>query len=408
MKLTWKSLEAASLTDPAVHGDGYHLRYRRRKNGTYAELRFKAGPGAWKPYPLGKVPTAHELEMAPGWALRALTRTDPFTVEEALEPLRKKARDLLAKLQAGCDPRGPAAGDSLGAIVERFLAATAAAVRPRTQVERVRHLREDWAPLHSRPAGAITKREVANQLEEIARKRSPIAANRARSTLSALFAWAFGKGLVDDNPVLGTGKEPEPNGRDRELSLDELRRIWAAAPGEPDESCDYATIVRLLMLTGQRREEVGGMRWAELDLDAAMWSLPPERTKNGKPHLVPLSDHAVEMLRACERRDREHVFGQAKAGYSGWSRSKGRLDHRLPGMASWCLHDLRHAWATHVDELISAPHVVEAALNHISGTKAGVAGRYNKAAYLAERRAAMHRWADYLLEAPGKVVRLRA
>jgi integrase len=136
-----------------------------------------------------------------------------------------------------------------------------------------------------------------------------------------------------------------------------------------------------------------------LRLERALWSLPGARTKNGRPHVVALSSQPVELLRAVERRPgRDHVFGEGE-GYSGWSRSKRRLDGRckIPG---WTLHDLRQSWATHVNELTGAPHVVEAALNHLSVTKAGVAGIYNRASYLPERTRAMQTWAHHLLRPP--------
>jgi len=168
--------------------------------------------------------------------------------------------------------------------------------------------------------------------------------------------------------------------------------------------------VRLLLLTGQRREEVGGMRSSEIDLDKAMWALPGERTKNGLPHLVPLSRQAVELITAQPRhKGRDFVFGEGEGPFSGWSRSKKRLDRRC-GVEAWTLHDLRRSVSTAMnDELGIAPHVVEAVINHVSGeAKRGVAGTYNRAQYLKERTLALQAWADHLTAAPAdKVVEFR-
>jgi integrase len=155
--------------------------------------------------------------------------------------------------------------------------------------------------------------------------------------------------------------------------------------------------VKLLMLTGQRRAEVGGMLWPELKLDQALWSLSGARTKNGKPHLVPLSHQAVELIRGVKRRPgRDAVFGRGAGPYSGWSRSKRRLDGRCK-VAAWTLHDLRRSFVTNLAEAGVLPHIIETAVNHLSGHRAGVAGIYNRASYLPERERAMQAWANSLL-----------
>jgi integrase len=256
---------------------------------------------------------------------------------------------------------------------------------------------------------AIGRADLARWLAAMAQDKGAITANRARTSMSAAFSWAMREGLVDQNPVVGTNKAAEERPRERVLSLDELRLIWRATEGPGD----YNTIVRLLLLTGQRREEVAGMRWSELDLDRAQWLLPSERTKNRRPHIVPLSAPALELLQVHPQRvGRELVFGEGAGGYSGWSRAKERLDARLARLrqgsagdpdgsqAPWTLHDLRRSFATHAsEELAVAPHVIEAVLNHVSGYKSGVAGVYNRATYLREKTDAMQRWAEFVVKA---------
>ena len=234
-----------------------------------------------------------------------------------------------------------------------------------------------------------------------------------------MYAWAMGAGLVEANPIIGTGKPAEEQSRDRALSASELRELWLAT----EEPGDFNWIVRLLILTGQRREEVGGMLWGELDLDKGVWSLSSERTKNKRAYDVPLSGMALEVLRQVPMRQaRELVFGRGKGSFSGWSMCKHRLDAKMlagrraeaaPPMKPWVLHDLRRSVVTGMNDLGIAPHVVEAVVNHVSGHKGGVAGVYNKSVYAAEKRQALDRWAQHIAEIVAgverpKVVPLRA
>ena len=244
--------------------------------------------------------------------------------------------------------------------------------------------------------------DIAVQLGRIAKDRGPIAANRSRSYLSTLYSWAIAEGLADANPVVGTNKAEEIS-RDRVLGDEELRLVWSMA-GEGD----YGAIIRLLILTGQRREEVAAMRWSEVDFDKNLWRIGAERTKNGLPHEVPLPAEAAKVLKALGGREgRDLVFGSREGPFQGWGNAKIALDGRIlakmkgrdekSGLKPWRLHDLRRTAATRMSELGVLPHVVEAVLNHISGHKAGVAGVYNRASYGAEKRQALDLWAAHVL-----------
>jgi integrase len=204
-------------------------------------------------------------------------------------------------------------------------------------------------------------------------------------------------GLADSNPVVGTIRVGEETSREHVISGHELAAIWKACRDD-----HHGQIIRLLILTAQRRDEVGDMRWSELDLDGALWTIPRERTKNALTHEVPLSTTAVRLLRGISRRDgREFVFGEGAGGFSGWSKAKAQLDARIDGFGAtvrpWRLHDLRRSAATRMADLGVLPHVIEAVLNHVSGHRAGVAGIYNRALYGAEKREAVERWAQHLL-----------
>ena len=252
---------------------------------------------------------------------------------ENLEPAaaRRRAKDVLSKVQLGGDPqtekaeRRAQASVTLGSMIDRYLAERAKKrLKPRSFEEVERHLTKHWSPLAEVPLRSVTRSDVAAQLGRIAKSSGPFASNRARAALSAFFSWAIGEGLVDATPVLGTNKATEEISRDRVLSSEELAAIWNEA-GQGD----YGAIVRLLILTGQRREEVGGMLWSEIDLDKRIWRIEAERTKNGLPHDVPLSAPALELLRGLERRDgRALVFGSRTGPFQGWSNAKSALDSR--------------------------------------------------------------------------------
>ena len=333
------------------------------------------------------------------------------TVETtAAEEARKRAKSILSKVHLGADPQiekaeaRAQASSTLQTVVDRYIAERAASrLKPRSLEEVERHLRKHWSPLAELPVKKVARADVAAQVAKIAKQNGLFAANRARAALSALFSWAIGEGLADANPVIGTNKATEEVSRDRVLSPEELSLVWREAGGS-----DYATIVRLLILTGQRREEVGGILWSEIDLEAAMWRIGAERTKNGLAHDVPLSAPAVAILIALNQREgRELVFGAGDGPFQGWSNAKSALDARVAGrlrkkdersqMSPWRLHDIRRTVATRMADLGVLPHVVEAVLNHVSGHKAGVAGVYNRSSYAAEKRAALDLWASHVM-----------
>src|SRR5262249_40537202 len=245
----------------------------------------------------------------------------------------------------------------------------------------------------------INRATVAARLGKIADEHGPVSADRARAALSSFFTWAIGEGLCDGNPVIGTNKHFDgAKSRDRVLADRELALIGRALPDS-----DYGEIVKLLILTGQRREEIGALQWSEVDLEAPVITLPPARTKNGRPHEVPLSKPAVAILKSRPARaNRNFIFGDGprdgkdqQGGFQGWSKSKAALDKRA-AIGSWRLHDLRRTVATRMAELGVQPHVIEAVINHISGHKAGIAGVYNRSSYAAEKRAALELWGKHV------------
>jgi integrase len=318
---------------------------------------------------------------------------------------RRRAKTALSKVHLGIDPQEQKdearaqANVTLGSVTEQYLMRAERKLKLRSYDEVKRHLRVHWGPLAKVPLGKIGLADVAARLNAIAHDSGPIAANRARAALSALFSWAIGEGLAKSNPVVGSNRACDEIARDRVLSDEELRLIWWHA-GEGD----YSAIIRLLILTGQRREEVGGMAWGEIDLDKALWSIGGERTKNRRAHDVPLSDEAASIIKPLRREGRELVFGSREGPFQGWSNAKAALDARIAAalheqrqeMAPWHMHDIRRTVATRMADLGVLPHVIEAVLNHVSGHKAGAAGVYNRASYAAEKRTALALWAEHL------------
>jgi integrase len=185
--------------------------------------------------------------------------------------------------------------------------------------------------------------------------------------------------------------------RERVLNAEELRLCWNMAEVE---GFPFAPCVQLLMLTGQRRGEVSGMRWSELDLENAIWTIPAKRAKNGSTHIVPLSPLAMQVIRSIPRYpNSDFVFTTTgRTAISGFGRLKDRLDAAFgPDAEDWRIHDLRRTVATNMAMLRIQPQVIEAVLNHKSGIVSGVAAIYNRHAYQDEKREALERWAERLL-----------
>jgi integrase len=332
-----------------------------------------------------------------------------------LSKARATAKDLLAAVRLGRDPfaekietRAKIA-ETFGALLPRYLARQRARLKPRTLQQTERHLQVNARFFHPRAVSTINRRAVAAMLAEIAESSGPVAANRVRASLSAYFNWLLREGLLlDSNPVSYTNRQPERGVRERVLKSDEIWEIWHAL-----EQDQYGDIVKLLALTGARRDEIGALRWSEVDLKRALITLPSQRTKNKRPHEIRLSSAALRILTAQPRRllpdgsPRDHIFGFGTGGFSGWSKAKRELDERILAarktagkadrMQLWRLHDLRRTVSTVMhDEIGIMPHVVEAVLGHVDGHRRGVAGVYNRAAYTSQKAEALAQWADYL------------
>jgi integrase len=311
----------------------------------------------------------------------------PWTPDTA----RNRARELLGTLAGGNDPFAQSlSSEGFGAEIERYLLRKKASLKPRSFEEVERYMRKHCASLHRLKLGEIDRRTIAVLLGQIEQASGPVARNRARSALSDLFSWCITEGLLETNPVQSTAKVDEGASRERVLSQEELRKLWRSL-GEDK----FSDIVRLLLLTGQRRGEISALAWREVDLAKGIIILPPARTKNKRQHELPLSRQALAIIERQPRRNSSAFLFSDVKGFRNWDAAKARLDQRL-GVAPYTLHDLRRTCATGMAELGVQPHIIEAVLNHVSGHKAGVAGIYNRAKYQDEMRSALQRWADHL------------
>ena len=373
----------AWLWDSEVKGFGA----RRQTDGVFYYLRYRL--------------SGHQF-------MKSLGRHGHLTPDLA----RVQAKQRLGKIASGTDPFAEEAkaraAETFDGELERYLQHKQALMKPRAFEEIKRHLAVYAKPLHRLRLGEINRRAIAVLLAEVEKESGIVSRNRLRSSLSAFFTWAIQEGFIDANPVSGTAKIGEGASRERVLTQTELAQLWTVLGQSNSVPLgQFGDIVRLLILTGQRRDEIASLRWDEVDFDKAVITLPPSRTKNNREHELPLSLLALAILqRQPRRKGQEFVFPNRNGGrFVNWQEGRARLDkaiaqstttkakdHRSP----WRLHDLRRTAATGMAELGILPHIVEAVLNHVSGHKSGVAGIYNRAKYEGEMREALVKWGNYV------------
>jgi integrase len=252
-----------------------------------------------------------------------------------------------------------------------------------------------------RPVGEINGDDIHGIIDETRERGTPGLERRAEgprearagvmfAALSGLFGWLIERRRVVQNPCSGVHRPAPPPARDRALTSAEVIQFWRATDAERKE---LGVLLKLLLLTGCRLNEVAGMRRAELSDDGATWTIPGERTKNRRSLVVALPPLARELIASIPATG-EFVFS-ASGVIFGWSRLKHRLDAAMQ-IPQWRLHDLRRTFVTGLAELGIRPDVIELAVNHVSGSRGGIAGVYNKSELMAERRAALERWAAHV------------
>ncbi|MBA4087298.1 MAG: integrase [Novosphingobium sp.] len=313
-----------------------------------------------------------------------------------LAQARDKAIEALSMVDNGIDPaaRRRQLGMHVEAICEDFIRQYA---RPRNRSwkEAERILQREFVAVHGqRDIREIRRSDVLELMDGAIERGAAYQANRIHANLRKLFNWCVERGIVDASPVMGIRPPTREKARDRVLSDDEIRSVLKGCVEEP---YPYGPFVPLLLATAQRRGEVSKIRWSDIDLDAKVWVIPADLSKNGKPHVVPLNDFAMCLLGNMQRFPNcDWVFTTTRRGpINGFSKALRNIQTRSE-TDNWRFHDLRRTAASGMARLSIAPHVVEKVLNHISGTISGVAAVYNRYGYDAERRDALNKWGQWL------------
>jgi integrase len=299
-----------------------------------------------------------------------------------------EGRDLAAEKR---EAKRRVVDDRVEDLLETFVAQRLSQNRSGGKIARLlrREMGKAWV---GRSIHEISKRDVVELVSPIEQRGAPFAANKALKSIKTFLRWCVGRAVLDQSPAEHVPLPSKEIARDRILEDDELAQVILAARkiGGP-----YGGIVELLALTGQRREEVAGLQWTELDLAQRVWTLPNSRTKNAKAHVVHLSDQSMTVLTRVHQAG-PYVFSLlGTKPFQQFSREKRLLDE-LSGVTGWRLHDLRRTCVSGMARLGVAPHVADKILNHQAGTISGVAAVYQRHEFLAERQAALERWGRHI------------
>jgi integrase len=337
----------------------------------------------------------------------ALGSCASISLAQAREAARAVMGDVAKDIDVAAEGKRKAAEEALTLrrLLDDWQALHLASKRPRYAREAVRAIKAAFGNYLGEPAASLSRKAVVRAIDALTRQGSPAMASSTAAYGKACYGWAVKRGTLEANPFVNLPVAPTTK-RERVLTDDELAAIWRATEGPGP----FNGIVRLLMLTGQRREEVAGMTGDELSGDFSTWTIAANRTKNGKAHIVPLSEPAQHLLRNAVKLN-EHVFPGLRGPFRGFTKAKAALD-KASGVTSWRLHDLRRSLATGLQQLGVRLEVTEAVLNHTSGTRGGIAGVYQRHDWLPEKCLALDAWGAKVLaiaegrEAHGNIVAL--
>jgi integrase len=333
---------------------------------------------------------------------------NPWTPQAA----RREAERLLILVKQGGDPasdkverRRVAADLAFDAYADRFIGDYGAkAWRPGTLDNATRNLRLYVKPVLKKKPLPDLRRSDMSAIFDALPAGKPALPRNVFALVRKMLGWAVERGDIERSPLEGFKGPPNVASRDRVLTDDELKWIWLASI---DLGLPFGALTRLLLVSGQRRDEAAAMDWRELNVKAAEWVIPAERAKNGKARVVPISALAVSIINEVAKGEQWPRKGlvfttTGNTPVSGFSRAKRRLDDLVAKQAeqeevgNWRLHDLRRTLATGLQRLGVRFEVTEAVLNHVSGSKAGVAGVYQRHDWREEKRDALNAWAAYV------------
>lgn len=316
----------------------------------------------------------------------------------SLSDARERTQSILREIALGTYGRHDADEaekvPTLGEVIPDFIRLYA---KPRNRdwlgTERIL---KKFSTLNSKPINGVKRIDVVNILDAMIAGGTPVRANRALAAIKRLMSWCVDRGLLEVSPIAGLQAPAKEIARERVLGDEELISCWKTAR---EEGFPFSAFVQTLLLTGQRRGEVAGMRWSEIDFDNGIWTIPAQRAKNGNSHVVPLAPSVVTILKSVPRfLKSDLVFTTTgTSAISGFGRLKRRLEDAIGLEAEdWRLHDVRRTVATNMAMLGIQPHIIEAVLNHRGGIISGVAAVYNRHAYREEKREALEQWASHV------------
>jgi integrase len=309
----------------------------------------------------------------------------------------KKMFDLAAQKINPSTQRTKAAAkasQTLDRFIDPFLAVFRDEWAVKYYSDNERALRVHFKGLHGMALDDIQIADVALALAEI-RKTGTTTMNRARAALSKFFNWAIGEGFCKHNPVDKTNKAPEVQ-RDRELSPNELRRVWNALASDVF-SDDERDVFKLMILTLQREGQIGNMKISEVNFDERRLEFPKKRVKNkkGGKHVIPLAPMAYEIISSRKLDERTMVFGKWDTGFANYTHLKEKIDEIAKLNEPWHMHDIRRTGKTAMSEDLDViGEVSESILNH---SKKDMDKVYNNANYLKQKLAALTKWEDHVM-----------
>lgn len=410
VKLTTKTVENAKSPVPGLQIDlfdaslpAFGLRVGERRKTWF--IIYRHG-GKQKRHTIGHYPAMQlgPAREAAGKALEMVERGE----DPAAEKVSAKAAAAAAQAHKAATGFLP---DSFGSLASIYIEQECPSLRRGSELERIikREIQPAWK---DRPAVDLRRRDLTTLIDPFIAAGHVQKAHKVREIVVRIVNWAVDRGDLEANLLVSPSRGRKRSGilrrekRDRVLSAEELAAVWAGCEAQ---SGPFPAIVKVLLLTGQRREEVGAMRWAELDMEAGLWTIPADRYKTGIVHVVPLTQPVKDIIASVSKLSDEFVFATKKEShFSGYSKCKARLDSEvaaqrkkadLPEIDAWTLHDLRRTLRTGLSELKVGSDIAERVIGHVIG---GVRGVYDRFAYLDEKRDALERWAERLTEIVGK------